>query len=140
MERKGSNAFPISIDELAIGYEFPPASYELKASVTSKYLEAVGRQNKQFPAELEFVPPLSIAAYVMTALSKSLLLPPGSIHAAQELEFFQLVPVGTTINCRGRVAQKLQRGKLHMLMIALEALNQDKEKVLSGEATLILPS
>ena len=86
------------------------------------------------------MPPLAIAAYVMTALSKSVILPPGSIHASQELEFFKLVPVGTSISCRSRVAQKLNRGKLHLLMIELEALNRDEEKVLSGKATLILPN
>ena len=84
--------------------------------------------------------PLAIAAYAMAALAKSLVLPPGSIHAAQELEFHKLVPVGTSISCRGRVAQKLSRGKLNMLVIEIEALDQCEEKVLSGKATLILPS
>ena len=140
MKNKSSNALSINFDQLVAGYEFPPASYELSVPVVSKYLEAVGRQDKQSLPESEFVPPLTIGAYVMTVLSKSLSLPPGSIHAAQEFEFFRLVPIGTTIGCHGRVAQKLQRGKLNMLMIALEALNQDKEKVLSGKATLILPS
>ena len=139
MENKSSNALNINFDQLVAGYEFPVSSYELNASTISKYLEAVDRQGKQSLPESEFVPPLAIGAYVLTVLAKSLSLPLGSIHAAQEFEFFKLVPIGATISCHGKVAQKLQRGKLNMLVIALEALNEDKEKVLSGKTTLILP-
>ena len=135
MQNKGNSGLPLSFDQLVAGYEFPPASYELDAPLISKYLEATGRGG-----ETEAVPPLAIAAYAMNALSKSLVLPPGSIHASQELEFFKLVPIGTTISCHSRVAQKIERGKLHLLTIEFDALNQDKEKVLSGKATLVLPS
>jgi len=140
VQSKGNNGLPLSFDQLVAGYEFPVTSYELDASIISKYLEAVGRRSEQHALATKFVPPLVIAAYTMTALSKSLVLPPGSIHASQELEFFKLVPIGITINCRGRVTQKLSRGKLRLLVIELDALNQDEEKVLSGKATLVLPS
>lgn len=134
---KGENRLPVSFEQLVAGYEFPTTSYELNAPLISKYLEAVGGQS--LPAA-EFVPPLAIAAYVMTAMSQSLTLPAGSIHAAQDLEFFKLVSIGVTIECRAKVAQKIQRGKLNLLIIELEALNQDKERVLSGKTTLVLPS
>jgi acyl dehydratase len=74
----------------------------------------------------------------MSALSKSLVLPPGTIHASQELEFFQPVPIGATICYQSKVAQKLSRGKLNLVTIELSALNRAKEKVLSGKATLVL--
>ncbi len=124
------------IEKLVPGFEFAPVSHKLDASLISKYLAAVGAGE----CLVGYVPPLAIAAYVMNALTKSLVLPPGSIHAAQELEFFKMVPIGTTISCQGRVAQKLNRGKLHMLVIELDALNQGGDKVLSGKATLILPN
>ena len=82
---------------------------------------------------------MAIAAYTMIAVLQSLLLPPGAIHTAQELEFLKLVPVGATINCRGRVTQRLNRGRLCLLVIELDALNQDQEKVLSGQATIVVP-
>jgi len=131
MQNKG---LLLSFDQLVAGYEFPTTNYTLDLSIVSKYLMAVGLQST------EFVPPLAIAAYAMSALSKSLVLPPGTIHASQELEFFQPVPIGATIYCQGRVAQKLSRGKLNLLTIELGALNQAKEKVLSGKATLVMPN
>ena len=131
---EGANS-PLNFEQLAVGFEFAPAAYYLDSSLVSKYLKSVGADEDA----AKYVPPLAIAAYAMAALAKSLALPPGSIHAAQELEFLKLVPVGTSISYRGRVAQKLSRGKLNMLVIELDALDQSGEKVLSGKATLILP-
>lgn len=127
----------ISIDQLAVGYEFPSTSYELSKSVIGKYLAAVGRQ-QHFLTE-GIVPPLAMAAYAMTALSQSFSVPKGAIHAAQELEFLKSVPIGTTISCSGKVVQKVQRGQLYLLVLEINALNQDKEKVLSGKATVAVP-
>ncbi|MAF84895.1 MAG: hypothetical protein CL875_00155 [Dehalococcoidales bacterium] len=139
-QKKTSGKSPIKIEQLDVGYEFPPSSYELEPLVIAKYLEAVGRPSEQNSPAPEFVPPMAIAAYTMNAVAESFALPPGSIHASQELEFLKLVPVGTTIDCHGRVAQKVNRGQLHLLVIELEALNQDRERVLSGQATLVVPN
>jgi hypothetical protein len=129
---KGNKAI-ISYADLVPGYEFPPASYELTSSLTSKYLKAVDS------ASADFVPPLAVAAYAMAAMAGSLPLPPGSIHASQELEFFKLVPIGSVINCRAKVARNLTRGKLCMLVLELNVFDQSKEKVQSGKATIVLP-
>jgi acyl dehydratase len=63
-----------------------------------------------------------------------------AIHASQELEFFKPVPIGTTIECHIRVAQKIARGKMSMLILELEVFDQGKEKVQSGKATIALPT
>jgi len=34
----------------------------------------------------------------------------------------------------------VQRGPLYLLMLEINALNQDKEKVLSGKATIAVPA
>jgi len=127
----------ISIDQLAVGYEFPSTSYELSKSVIGKYLAAVGGQQHFLTSGI--VPPLAMAAYAMTALSQSFSVPKGAIHAAQEFEFLKSVPIGTTISCSGKVVQKVQRGQLYLLVLEINALNQDKEKVLSGKATVAVP-
>ncbi len=138
MSEKVRKKAMISYEELAPGYEFPPASYELSASLISKYLEAVDS-----PDELKvfggFVPPLAIGAYAMAAMAGSLSLPPGTIHASQEFEFFKLVPIGATINCQAKVARKLARATMHMLVLELNVLDQSRERVQSGKATIVLP-
>jgi hypothetical protein len=126
----------ISYKELIPGYEFPPATYELSASLVSKYLKAVDSEGDGF------VPPLAITACAIASMTGSLSLPSSAIviHASQELEFFKLVPIGATIECRTEVAQKITRGKMSMLILELEVFNKGREKVQSGRATIALPT
>ena len=126
----------ISYEELIPGYEFPPANYEMSASLVSKYLKAVDSQDDGV------VPPLAITACAIAAMAESFSLPPGAIaiHASQELEFLKLLPIGATIECHTRVARKITRGKMSMLILELDIFDQSKEKVQSGRATIALPS
>ena len=126
----------ISYEELIPGYKFPTATYELSASLVSKYLKAVDSAGDGF------VPPLAITACVITAMTGSLSMPSGTIviHASQELEFFKLVPIGATIECHIGVAQKITRGKMSMLILEFEVSDKAKEKVQSGRATIALPT
>jgi hypothetical protein len=126
----------ISYEELTQGYKFPPATYELNVSLVSKYLKAVDGAGDGF------VPPLAITACAMAAMTGSFSLPAGTmvIHAAQELEFFKLVPIGATIECHSEVARKITRGKMSMLILELEVFDKGKEKVQSGRATIALPT
>lgn len=134
-----ANIMAVTYEQLAPGYEFPPARYELTASLISQYLKAVDN-----PDELRvfegFVPPLAMAAYAMAEMSRCLSLPPGSIHASQEFEFFKLVPVGAIVDCQAKVVKKLTRGTLRMLVLGIDVFDQGKQKVQSGKATVILPT
>jgi hypothetical protein len=127
---------PISYEELASGYKFPPATYELSTSFVSKYLRAVDGSGDGF------VPPLAVTACAIAAMTKTIPVPPGTIaiHASQDLEFLKPVPIGATIDCHIGVAQKIARGKMSMLVLELEILDKDKEKVQSGRATIALPT
>jgi len=124
----------ISYEELIPGYKFPPATYELSASLVSKYLKAVDSAGDGF------VPPLAITACAIAAMTGSFSLPSGTIviHASQELEFFKLVPIGATIECHIGVVQKITRGKMGMLILEFEVLDKSKEKVQSGKTTIAL--
>ncbi len=138
MEEKSPGNMPArGFEQLAVGYEFPSVSYELSESAISKYLEAIDEQGGGLLPG--FVPPMFIAARSLEVLSGLTRLLAGAIHTSQELEFLKLVPVGTTIECHGRVVQKLQRGGLRLLVIGLSTFNQDKEQILAGKTTLVLP-
>jgi len=136
MKKRENSSLP-SFRELSVGSEFQPIDYELSESVITKYLQAV--EEEEFPVS-GVVPPLAIAACAMTALSQSFTVPPGSIHASQEFEFLKMVPVGSTVSCGGRIAQKLDRGRLSLVVLEINALNQDGEKVLAGKATIAVPN
>ena len=129
---------PLSFKQLAVGFEFPPTSYELTEPVIAKYLEAVGEETDFLTSGI--VPPLAIASCAMTALSQSFTVPPGSIHASQELEFLKIVPIGTNVSCGGKIAQKLERGSLNLVILEIKVTNQAGEKVLTGKATIAAPN
>ena len=135
-ERKQSS--PLSFKQLPVGFEFPPISYELTEPVIGKYLEAVGEETDLLTSGI--VPPLAIAACAMTALSQSATVPPGSIHASQELEFLKVVPIGASISCGGKIAQKLERGSLNLVILEINVMNQAGEKVMTGKATIAAPN
>ena len=121
---------------LEVGCEFPAVTYQLTQPVIAKYKEAVEANL----STTSFVPPLAIAAYAMKAMSQSFSLPPGSVHAAQELKFIKPVAIGSYINCQARVIEKINRARLNMVVIELSTFDQSNEQVLSGKATIILGS
>ena len=135
---EGKQSSPLSFKQLPVGFEFPPTSYQLTQPVIAKYLEAVGETSDLLTSGI--VPPLAIAACAMTALSHSFTVPPGSIHASQELEFLRVVPIGTSISCGGKIAQKLERGSLNLVILEINVTNQAGEKVLTGKATIAAPN
>lgn len=126
----------VGYEDLVAGFEFPPAKYKLDASLVSKYLEAVDGSSTGF------VPPLAMTACALAALAKSLRPPLGAmvIHASQEMEFFKLVPIGSVVECHARVAKRINRGKMCMILLELDVFEQGKEKVQSGRTTIALSS
>lgn len=136
----------LQYEQLEIGYEFPPVSYEISAEAISKYLEAVDEssnlyyQPDAFQALTGLVPPLAIAAYAMTALSQNLCLPPGSIHVSQEIESLKELMIGSRITCCARVSRKQKRRNLRLFTIDLSVFDQNQDMVLSGKTSFILPN
>jgi acyl dehydratase len=136
-KREDKSSAPSS-KELPVGFEFPPTSYELGDSFVTKYLEAV--EEKADFLKLQVVPPLGVAACAMTAMTQSFTAPPGTIHASQEFEFLKLVPTGSKISCGGKILQKLERGRLNLVVLEMNVLDQSGEKVMTGKATIAMPS
>lgn len=125
-------------DQLSVGYEFPPQSYELDSTMVSDYLLAVGENNNLYHEE-GLVPPLAVTAFAMAALSKGLVMPSGTIHVSQELEFLAYVHTGDIITCLSKVSRKTDRGGLRLMTTDIEVVNQLQEKVLTGKVGFVLP-
>jgi len=125
-------------NQLETGYEFPPSTYTLGASVLSTYLKAV--EDTSYPyQDTNLVPPMAIAAYAMTALSQGIDLPPGAIHVSQELGFTGTVNIGDSLTSYAKVSRKLSRGKFNLLDVELDVCKQNQKTVLTGKTSFILP-
>ena len=124
--------------QLETGYQFPPARYKLDSSTVSTYNKAVG-ESGSFHRDTDLVPPMAVAAYAMAALAEGILLPPGTIHVSQELEFLDAVSVKDTITSCARVTKKQSRGRFHLLTIDISVFNQKEKAVLAGETSFLSP-
>ena len=128
----------IEYSQLEVGYEFSPSNYKLDSSIVATYLKAVEDTSRLYQ-DTKLVPPMAVAAYAMAALSEGISLPPGSIHASQELEFLDIVNVEDTIICNAKVIRKQDRGRLHLMTVVLNVFNQNQKKVLMGKTSFVLP-
>ena len=138
MENEQNGILPKHFTQLPAGYEFPPITLKLSKPHISKYLVAIDDSIDFLKSGL--VPPLILAACANTALSKSFTAPPGTIHVSQDFEFLKTVAIGDSVNCRGVIAQKLNRGRLNLIVLEINILNQNSDKVLRGKATITVPN
>lgn len=128
----------VAAGDLAVGYEFPEARYELEPLTVALYLKAVGESGGLYQ-DGKLVPPTAIAAYAMATLADNMELPSGTIHTHQELDFKKTVPVGETITCRARVSRNQARGKFHFLNIDIDVLDSGQRSVMVGKTGFVLP-
>jgi hypothetical protein len=128
----------IPYQKLKVGFELPRADYKLKPAMVAAYLKAV-KESDEIYCDSKLVPPMAVAAYAMTAISDSVILPPGVIHTNGEIEFRGRVTVGDTISCYGRVSHQLKRGDIHLLTIDFSIRNQKGSAVITGKTSFVLP-
>jgi hypothetical protein len=128
----------IDYEKLTTGYEFEPSSFSIDDSATTKYLDAVDG-SKGIYEKNNTVPPMSIAALAMTAMAEGLSMPPGAIHVSQDIQFLNPVRINENLTSYARVNRVVKRGKIHMLNIGVNVVNERNISVLAGETSFILP-
>jgi len=127
----------IDYGQIEAGYEFPPGDYTLDSSAVSIFLEAVEDASLLYQ-DTGLVPPMAVAASAMATLSRTISLPPGSIHVSQELDFIEMVSVNDSLTNYARVSRTQRRGKIHLLTVDLDVRNQHQKTVLTGKTSFIL--
>ena len=141
----------LTFDELEIGMEFPPTTYELTEKTIAKYIEVIGDKNLLYMDEEEaeksgfegvIAPATILSLYtkpsnILSGLRPKKRPPSGSIHAAQKYEFIKEIRPGDTITSVSKVVDKyLKKGRKY-LHIETCCYNKKEEKVAVGEATAI---
>jgi mannose/cellobiose epimerase-like protein (N-acyl-D-glucosamine 2-epimerase family) len=127
-----------SLTELPAGHAFEAMSIVLDAARCRAYRDATGDALDVYDAQ-SAVPPLAVAAFALGALLESVGLPPGTLHANESLQTHRAVPVGSTVECRARVAQRSQRGGWIVTVLESDAL-LDGESAVFSRATVLCPA
>jgi len=120
------------------GDSFPPATFELTHDWVQEYVAAaedgaIGRLTGGL------VPPMAVAALAIRALLEQSGLPPGTLHAGQELAFAAPVSEGDSLTVTASVASRGERAGWVLMGVEL-AVDRASERVMTGRATISFPA
>ena len=123
---------------IVAGQELDEVHFNLDASLVRDYLSAVD-DNSDLYRDTDLVPLTALAALGVRTLLGELALPPGTVHAAQELTTHRIATCGQRLSCRARVAQSSRRGEGLFLVLEFTLADERSQIILEGRTTLIVP-
>jgi acyl dehydratase len=128
---------PATLATLPKGHEFPPTMFTLSTEWVDVYVHAVGDAAIR-DAGPGLVPPMAVAALSVRAMLESAPLPPGTLHAGQELAFHRAVGIGEQLTVGARVVSRGERAGWVLLSVDFN-VSSAGEDVMSGRATVTFP-
>jgi acyl dehydratase len=127
-----------TLNERQKGDELPPARFELTRDWVDAYVNAVG-DDAIANLGSDAVPPMAVAALSVRALIESSPLPPGTLHASQELAFHRPVRVGEEIAAGAKVISRGERAGWVLMNIELD-VRAAGERAMTGRAMITFPA
>jgi acyl dehydratase len=130
------------MEALEKGHQFSATSFVLDEEAVARYVEAVEDEALPRLAQAEgkaWVPPMAVAALALRSLMEEMVLPAGSIHVSQELEFVRAVEAGERITCRAWLSHRSQRSGWWVLTVEMEGADEAGQPVLAGRSTVMVP-
>jgi acyl dehydratase len=130
---------PRSLASLPKDHHFLPIPFDLPPQWVDDYVAAV---EDQAVGDLgpDLVPPVAPAAKAIRAVLDSASLPPGAVHISQELAMLRSVRAGERLSASAHVASRGERQGWVLMSIDLSVQDESGEPVLTGRATLTMPS
>ena len=132
----------IDYSKLTSGTEISSRTILLDEASIAGYVDAVKDANGCLVGEdgRKLTPPMALAALTLGGVIDDLKIPGGTVHAGQEIEFSEAVPLGETISCKATVVQNSVRGGMRFMVVRLMVENEGGRKVMEGKSTIILPT
>ena len=100
------------------------------------YLDAVGDDSPLYGEE-GLVPPMAVAAIVMSEAIEAISMPAGTVHTTQELTFARPVASGAMLRCTAKVASNSVRRGTRFLALDLRG-DCDDDVAVEGRTTLAI--
>ncbi len=119
------------------GHEFPPTTFTLSPEWVVAYIDAVG-DAAIWDAGSALVPPMAVAALSIRAMIEASPLPPGTLHAGQELAFHRAVSIGEELTVAASIASRGERVGWVLMSVDL-AVSAAGAQVMTGRATVTFP-
>ena len=129
---------PTSLAVLPKGYEFPSTTFTLSREWVADYIAATGDETTQ-KLDGDLVPPMALAALSIRALIEASPLPPGTLHAGQELSFRRAVRIGEELTAKAHIVSRGERPGWVLMSVEFK-VSAAGEPVMSGRATVTFPA
>lgn len=127
-----------TISDIAAGQELGEVRFQLDPSRVQGYIAAIEDRSELYHKS-NLVPPTAVAALGVRAILEELALPPGTLHAAQELTMHRAIAVGEEVSCMARVAQSSKRQGWQFVVVEYTFADDGGRAVLDGRTTLMIP-
>ncbi len=125
------------LTSLTAGHTFEPLTFTISAEQSRAYTQATGDAQPVYEAE-GLAPPLAVTALALGVLLEAVGLPDGALHASESMRVLKPVPLGSTLECRARLAQRSQRAG--WIVTALDSeITLNGETVITTRATVMCP-
>ena len=123
----------------APGQELNLGTWVIDRTFVERYLGAT-EDDCPIYRELGVAPPLALAARALGALLEVLQLPPGTLHAAQELDCKRTVGLGEEVACVAKLSRPISRGEWQFVSADFSLSGKDGEVLLGGKSTVLVPA
>ncbi len=120
------------------GEEFSLGCWVVGPDLAGEYLKAVGDSSSIYQ-ELGVAPPMVLAARVLAALLEELELPPGTIHASQELDCRRTVNLGEEVSCMAKLSRPMRRGGWRFISADFAVHGPGGDAILMGKTNVLVP-
>ena len=124
---------------VAAGRELDLGTWLLGEEFVEAYLAAVENTSVIYD-DTGVVPPMAVAARALGALIEALQLPPGTIHASQELECKGVLQMGDEVRCVGRVSRPRRRGDWSLMTAEFAVSMMGGGSIVAGKSTVLVPA
>jgi acyl dehydratase len=129
---------PVSLATLPKGHEFAPTMFTPTTEWVREYVAAVGDEEIGALGQ-DLVPPMALAACSIRALIEASPLPPGALHAGQELSFRRPVRVGEHLTANARIVSRGERAGWVLMSVDFD-VSAGGESVMTGRGTITFPA
>ena len=131
----------VDYSKLVPGQKISKQSHSLDNETVLRYTDAVGDRSNPCLTDdgRNLAPAMAVAALSLRGVLIDLAIPGGTLHAGQELEFMDAVPVGETLDCEATLVQNSVRGNWRFLVVLLQVEDSQSRMVMEGKSTIMVP-
>ena len=120
------------------GQEFSLGKWVIEKQFVDDYLRAAADGSSIY-SDLRVAPPMALAARAIGALLIELSLPPGTMHASQEIDCKRMVNWGEEVTCVAKLSRAKDRGNWRFVSAEFTLSNTYGETLMSGKSTVLVP-